>query len=407
MIAEYQPAPAAFNHTIFFGSYPQCGTAGIKQPIEWIILEENDEEMLLLSQFCLETCGFLFPNPCPPYPKCWDFSYQEMLWEFSYLRRWLNNEFYNTAFSDFEKEQILNTVIQTVDNDVSPLETFDNQVFLLSADEVEKYLPEPNMRRAAPTKHADCTGAQTIDGCAWWWLLPHVEVGFGTLVPGHGPDQGKHFKYHSVPQVISADGEIGYHSRNIHESDWTVRPVIRIRQRKTFDYPNKEVSLSSISSLLISYEGREVIWEDGRLKFRNTCSPNDPFGLPTLYRDLGIRFSQEDLGEFYKQHTIALSNHDIERIKQALSDSHFLSWKSDEDSDEIYCGAHYSIFRCTFSDKSTFQYKTRFRPCQDFTTLASFFETNFDFTVPLPEPSGNWEPDDIWGPVWANDDDWA
>lgn len=84
--------------TLKFGCWPQ--NASEPEPLEWLILEDTGEEMLLLCRYCIATKGFIF-----------DFNdesreYRDSLWEYSDLRRWLHEEFYSAAFDEDQKKLI-------------------------------------------------------------------------------------------------------------------------------------------------------------------------------------------------------------------------------------------------------------------------------------------------------------
>ena len=121
---------------MYFGTYEQDNnTKNGPEPIQWEILDTNENGTLLLSCNVLEMCSFT-DNPI--------MDNRSVTWENSDLRKWLNNDFYNEAFSAIEKQQI-NTV--TLSNPTKPnrdkpcIEGVDTQdkVFCLSMDEIEKY----------------------------------------------------------------------------------------------------------------------------------------------------------------------------------------------------------------------------------------------------------------------------
>ena len=64
------------------------------ESIEWLVLDSFDDgSWLLLTRDCVEVM---------PYNN----EYADKTWENSSLRKWLNDEFYNHAFSTEEKENI-------------------------------------------------------------------------------------------------------------------------------------------------------------------------------------------------------------------------------------------------------------------------------------------------------------
>ena len=78
-----------------FGRYEQNDNAedGL-EPIEWIILKIEDDRMMLISKYALD--GQPFHDTKEP-----------VTWGDCSLRKWLNSEFYNNAFSPEEQELIL------------------------------------------------------------------------------------------------------------------------------------------------------------------------------------------------------------------------------------------------------------------------------------------------------------
>lgn len=130
--------------TVDFGRYPQ-GKTGEATPIRWIILHQEAEKCLLISEQVLENGPFHRRD-------------MDMDWEGSSLRDWLNDTFLNEAFSSEERGRIL------------PTEKGD-QVFLLSREEAEQYFAKPEERGAAPTEYVkERVYVNEENGNAWWWL---------------------------------------------------------------------------------------------------------------------------------------------------------------------------------------------------------------------------------------------
>ncbi len=115
---------------VIFGSYEQDGdTSNGPEPIEWEVLDENDGEMLLISRYILD---------CQPYNT----EFADVTWETCTLRNWLNNDFYNTAFSDAENDRVITANLSNPDNGEGGTEggnDTSDKVFCLSVDEVRKY----------------------------------------------------------------------------------------------------------------------------------------------------------------------------------------------------------------------------------------------------------------------------
>ena len=114
------------GETIEFGNYPQ-EEDGTEKPIEWIVMKNEGNQVLLLSKYVLDT---------KPYNK----ESKAVTWETSDIRKWLNNEFYTTAFNKAEKGRIQTTLIKNEDNfetKTSGGNDTKDKVFLLSQKEAE------------------------------------------------------------------------------------------------------------------------------------------------------------------------------------------------------------------------------------------------------------------------------
>ena len=90
------------GETIEFGNYPQ-DKDGTEKPIEWIVMKNEGNQVLLLSKYVLDA---------KPYNEEWE----GVTWQTSDIRQWLNNEFYTTAFNKSEKAKIQTSLIKNEDN---------------------------------------------------------------------------------------------------------------------------------------------------------------------------------------------------------------------------------------------------------------------------------------------------
>ncbi|MCR4754812.1 MAG: DUF6273 domain-containing protein [Lachnospiraceae bacterium] len=113
-----------------FGSYEQDGNeSNGPEPIEWVILDENENGTLLISRYVLD---------CVQYNTV----EVEVTWESCSLRYWMNNEFYNTAFDDSMKANINTVTIVNEDNQLFGTPGGNNtsdKVFCLSVSDILKY----------------------------------------------------------------------------------------------------------------------------------------------------------------------------------------------------------------------------------------------------------------------------
>lgn len=153
-----------------FGSYYQINGKE-KTPIEWRVLDIKDGEALLLSLKILDWHNF-------------DSNTND--WENSEIREWLNDYFYNEAFSKEEKKKIIKKTLETeedfCDDPKSIKETNDN-VFLLTMYDVHNnnygnFLSNYTYhyaRRKRPTEYAISRGvivskSKECKGNGYWWL---------------------------------------------------------------------------------------------------------------------------------------------------------------------------------------------------------------------------------------------
>lgn len=187
-----------------FGEYMQSKKAGFKNRIAWIVLERQDDKLLLLSEMCLD---------CKPYSM----DKELCTWENSSLRSWLNRDFIEEAFSPAELSKILDSTVPADLNpdyrSISSGNDTTDKVFLLSVQEVQRYLPNAEARKAFPTDYAILQNAGTDSdipgGPGWWWLRTS------------GKDN-------SYAADIRSGGAINYEGYNVMSKNFSVRPALWI-----------------------------------------------------------------------------------------------------------------------------------------------------------------------------------
>lgn len=165
---------------VTFGRYEQdADKDNGPEPIEWLVLDYDaaNHRALLLNRYGLDV-------------KRYHEQQEDVTWERSAIRTWLNRTFLKAAFSEDEQASIL---ITQVDNSQGQgFESWssdggrdtEDRVFLLSYAEANKYLGvtfsnrNNTKARLAPTAYALRRRAfteddyRTRDGAAadWWWL---------------------------------------------------------------------------------------------------------------------------------------------------------------------------------------------------------------------------------------------
>ena len=198
---------------VILGAYEQDNdlTNG-SEPIEWQYVADRGGRKLLLSKYALE---------CKKFNEEW----KDITWEDCTLRSWLNNDFYNNAFSSSDKKRIVTAHNENPDSyelfkphNISSTSygakggnaTNDN-VFLLSWTEARDYLGGKlydsdlgagnyNQKLLCkPTAYAKAKGVWTFSnsgkkypedtaGCCWWWLRSPGAIQSGAASVGHRGD---------------------------------------------------------------------------------------------------------------------------------------------------------------------------------------------------------------------------
>ena len=148
------------GETMEFGNYPQ-DKDGTEKPIEWIVMKKEGNQVLLLSKYVLDA---------KPYNE----ELEEVTWEISDIRQWLNNEFYTTAFNKAEKAKIQTSLIKNEDNSeygTSGGNDTEDKVFLLSKKEAKTLFSNNEEKIAKATEYAEKSGVYVNEEkAAWWWL---------------------------------------------------------------------------------------------------------------------------------------------------------------------------------------------------------------------------------------------
>ena len=176
----------AVGTTVTFGKYEQDNnTANGPEKIEWIVLDVKEDKCLLMSRYGLETMAFNQSG--------------DATWERCTLRKWLNNEFYNSAFTRQEQSAIQTTSIVRVkkyDYEDDAINTQD-KVFLMDRSDVDSFIyqfavnhinAEVNYCRASDyaLAHGAFTGNSVSPGDGrhgLWWLRNTDRSGkFATFV---------------------------------------------------------------------------------------------------------------------------------------------------------------------------------------------------------------------------------
>ncbi len=213
---------------ILFGTYEQDNnTSNGKEDIEWLVLEIKDGKALIISKYALD---------CQPYNR-----YRTVVtWETCTLRKWLNNDFVDAAFSAEEKAMILTATVSADKNpeySTNPGKAVRDQVFLLSITEASKYFSSDSARQCKPTDYAIANGAWESDsGNGWWWLR----------------SPGMSLSVLSYAAYVGNGGVINAYGNAVDKDNGAVRPALWIDMSDSSE-TTKDNNESKIFEIVDSY----------------------------------------------------------------------------------------------------------------------------------------------------------
>jgi len=152
---------------VTYGAYEQDGdTANGEEPIEWRILAIEDDRVLVISEYGLDA-------------KPFNEKREDTTWADCTLRKWLNKDFLNSAFSKEERENILTVMIENPENPVyhtGAQPDTEDTIFVLSQNEKDEYFPDFKKAGCYPTQYAINNGVKVSDEdfalgmCHRYWL---------------------------------------------------------------------------------------------------------------------------------------------------------------------------------------------------------------------------------------------
>lgn len=144
---QQQETELAVGDIVILGTYEQDNDlANGTEPIEWIVLKQEQGRAMLVSRYVLDCQRF--NNEC-----------ETIGWQFCTLRYWLNGSFYEAAFTTDEQRVIAGNP-----------EFSDDNVFLLNLNEAQSLMSSVKERQCGATAYAIANGVYVRDEYAWWWL---------------------------------------------------------------------------------------------------------------------------------------------------------------------------------------------------------------------------------------------
>lgn len=199
------------------------------EPIKWRVLSQSGSEALILCESIIDSQEYYSEDKSASFSHNGGTGYANN-YALSNIRKWLNNAFYNAAFSDTEKKSVLATTVNNnarnssdSGNALTQATTYycsntSDNVFLLSEQEVTTatygfaadYTVEDDLRCKIITDYAKSQGAWPSINYGFWWLRS----------PSYD-------KSRSARNVFFS-GSVNSHA-DVYATDYGVVPAMRIK----------------------------------------------------------------------------------------------------------------------------------------------------------------------------------
>lgn len=192
---ELSYIPAEESHQYMRGYYKNNVYWFNYEPIEWRVLKGEKDDLFIFSQEIIDAERVSLKD----YEgNIYDVDFSKYIpnnYKTSYIRSYLNNHIYNTAFSNAEKLQVKTTLVDNsaqaggYNSNPFACEDTNDKLFLLSRVEAcnSEYgfdlIGESDpFRIKMPTDYAGCLGCEcfsgtTLNGSCHWWLRTPVTNG--------------------------------------------------------------------------------------------------------------------------------------------------------------------------------------------------------------------------------------
>ena len=168
---------------VLFGRYPHSENEA-SEPVRWTVLDQEGGKILLLSEECIDAV---------PYNE----RMLAITWEGCTLRKKLNEELIEIMFSKKEKAALVTMENSNPDSKLFHAKggepsnggaSTSDRMFILSPEEIEKYLDTPDKRTAAATGYARQKGIQTdaAGNAAYWLRAPGMRANCAVYVRADG-----------------------------------------------------------------------------------------------------------------------------------------------------------------------------------------------------------------------------
>ena len=240
------------------------------EPIEWQVIDPYEGFVLCNNIIDSQAYqNYVYKNydehKCYNSKSCTNYASD---WETSSLRFWLNNSFYNIAFSDEEKSQIGVSHLVNKSAYSSAYDSADtyDKIFLLSIDDTTKSSygfassgQKSITRQAKSTDYAQCQGCYTDispndQGGSYWWLRTNSKTS--------GSD---------AACIIFYNGTVGAGGGSVNFSKNGIRPVFKFNPKSSI--PEIDVIVTTNGGGTVSNSASVTIGDE----FTITAYPNEGY----------------------------------------------------------------------------------------------------------------------------------
>lgn len=180
---------------------------GKVENINWIVIEKNNDSVLLLSKNAIDVISY-------------DKKSNNIKWEDSDLRIFLNKDFYNNSFNEYEKNNFIS--IERKIRHEEKVDVSQDKVSILSISDIENLKIRKNILECHSTKYAIYKGIYEFrDNLVRYFIINDVK--------------GEKYRY---KQKLDMDFDYGlygpfhYYSDEFVEAneEWVgVRPIIKLK----------------------------------------------------------------------------------------------------------------------------------------------------------------------------------
>lgn len=199
-IAAKLDATFTVGNYVTFGGYQQTASGNDDTPIEWLVLKRDGNKALIISRYGLEYMEY-------------EDDFEPSSWMYCPLRKWLNEDFLQEAFSVYEQSAIVAT---THKEGVNPKyehpigDDMQDKIFLLSITEAEELFDSDEARICKATDHAVSEVRYDLEYITdRWWLRTRGESWYKVA-------------------VVTDDGYIDYYGEKV-DSGFFYDPLIMVR----------------------------------------------------------------------------------------------------------------------------------------------------------------------------------